>query len=53
MNTELTSHLLLSVFRNIRFSIAVKCALKLQMVHLLGAMDGPDLQTTKLEINFD
>ena len=27
-----------------------KCALKLQMVHLLGAMDP---QTTKQEINFD
>jgi hypothetical protein len=27
--------------------------LKLQMAHLLGAMDGPDPQTTKQEINFD
>jgi hypothetical protein len=27
--------------------------MKLQMAHLLGAMDGPDPQTTKQEINFD
>jgi hypothetical protein len=33
--------------------IYVKCALKLQTVHLLGAMDGSDPQTTKQEINFD